>query len=87
LKNFHTLEPQRTIDFMVSKSYLYPTAQKAYIEGINGCVKHVTVVQEIRQHAELNHKTVHMTWSDLENASGSMSQLLISHVLTTFLLH
>ena len=35
-----------------------PSAQKAYIDGINGCIEHVTVVQEVLQHAKLNHKTI-----------------------------
>ena len=46
-KLYHTLESQRTIDFMVANKYLDPIAQKAYLEGINGCVEHVCVIQEI----------------------------------------
>ena len=71
-KLYHTLEAQRTINFMVANKYLDPTAQKAYIEGVNGCVEHVTLVQEVIQHSQLNHKTVHLTWFDLEDAFGSV---------------
>ena len=80
-KLYHSLEAQRTIDFMVANKYLDPVAQKAYVEGINGCVEHVTVVQEIIQHAKLNHKTVHITWFDLEDAFGSVCHVLIPFVM------
>ena len=66
---------------MVTNGYLDPVAQKAYIEGINGCVEHVCVVQEIMQHARLNHKTVNITWFDLADAFGSISHLLIPFVM------
>ena len=74
-KLFHRLEAQRTIDFMVANKYLNQVAQKAYIEGINGCKEHVTVVQEMIQHAKLKHKTVHITWFDLEDAFGSVCHM------------
>ena len=80
-KLYHSLEAQRMINFMVGNNYLDPLAQKAYIEGINGCVEHVTVVHEIIQHAKLNHKTVHNTWFDLEDAFGSVSHVLIPFVM------
>ena len=79
-KLYHTLEAKRTVDFMVSNKYLDPTALKAYIEGINGCVEHVTLVQEVIQHARLNHKTAHLTCFDLEDDFGSVSHMLIPHV-------
>ena len=64
-KLYHTLEAQRNIYFRVANKYLDPVAQKAYIEGINGCIEHVTVIQEIIQDAKHNNKTVHLTWFDL----------------------
>ena len=80
-KLYHTLEAQRIIEFMVKNKYLDLVAQKAYVEGINGCVEHATVVHEIIQHARLNHKTVHITWFDLEDAFGSVSHMLIPFVM------
>ena len=80
-KLYHSLEAQRTIDFMVSNKYLDPTSQKAYIEGINGCIEHITVVQEIIEDAKHNNKTVHITWFDLEDAFGSVSHMLIPYVM------
>ena len=83
-KLFHTLEAQRHMDFMISNGYIDPTAQKTFIEGINGCVEHIQVVQEIIQHARLNKKTVHITWFDLADAFGSVSHDLIPIVLNHY---
>ena len=83
-KLYHTLEAQRTTDFMVANKYLDPAAQKAYMNGINGCVEHVTVIQEIIQNAKHNHKTVHITWFDLEDAFGSVSHMLIPIVMNYY---
>ena len=83
-KLYHSLEAQRTIDFMVGNKYLDPISQKAYIDGINGCVEHVTVIQEVIQHAKINHRTVHMTWFDLEDAFGSISHVLIPFVMNYY---
>ena len=41
---------------MVSNKYLDPIAQKANIEEINGCIEHVTVVQEVIEDAKHNKK-------------------------------
>ena len=67
-KLYHTLESNRAVQYMVENKYLDPTAQKAYLEGINGCVEHVVVVQEVIQHAKHNKKDVNITWFDLEDA-------------------
>ena len=80
-KLYHTMESSRTISFMTMNKYLDPTAQKAYIEGINGCVEHVKVIQEVIQHAKANNKTAHITWFDLIDAFGSLKHMLIHHVL------
>ena len=65
-------------------NYLDPSAQKAYIQGINGCVEHVQVVQEVIQHAKANNKTAHITWVDLVDAFISLSHMLIEHVLMNY---
>ena len=41
---------------MTGNNYLDQTAQKAYLDGVNGCVEHITVVQEIIDHAASNNK-------------------------------
>ena len=83
-KLFHTLEAGRTLSFMLENKYLDPSAQKAYVNGINGCVEHVTVVNEAIQHAKLNHKTLHATWFDLRDAFGSVPHVLIEYVMSYY---
>ena len=80
-KLYHTLEADRAIDYMIKNKYLDPTAQKAYISGINGCVEHVTVVNEIIQDAKSKRKSVNINWIDLADAFGSLSHQLIPVVL------
>ena len=46
-KLYHTTDSSRTMSFMTMKKYLDPTAQKVYIECINGCVEHAKVIQEV----------------------------------------
>ena len=84
-KLYRTLEVNRTLKFMLENKYLDPTAQKAYVDVVNGCMEHVTVVQEIIQHAKLNHKTMHTTWFDLMDAFGGVSLTsyhMLCHITT-----
>ena len=83
-KLYHTLEASRTLSFMLQNNYLDPSAQKAYVNGINGCVEHVTVVNEAIQHAKLNNKTLHATWLDLKDAFGSVPHVLIPYVMSYY---
>ena len=76
-KLYHTLEAQRTLNFMTANNYLDATSQKAFFNGINGCAEHIEVVQEVIQHARLNHKTVYITWFDLADAFGSVCHDMI----------
>ena len=41
----------------------------------------MTVVQEIIQHPKSKHKTVHITWFDLEDAFGSVCHMFIPFVM------
>ena len=83
-KLYHTLEASRTLSFMLQNNYLDPSAQKAYVNGINGCVEHVTVVNEAIQRAKLNNKTLHATWLDLKDAFGSVPHVLIPYVMSYY---
>jgi hypothetical protein len=75
------MEASRSISYMITNKYLDPSAQKAYINSINGRVEHIQVVQEVMQHAKANKKTVHITWFDLVDAFGSIPHMLIPYVL------
>ena len=55
-KLYHTMEAKRHMEFMINNGYINPATQKAFIEGINGCVEHIEVVQEVIQNAWLNKK-------------------------------
>ena len=62
---------------MVENEYIDKTLQKAYLEGINGCVEHIQVLQQVIQDAKHRNKTVHVSWFDLADAFGSVSHDLI----------
>ena len=51
-KLYHTMEAERALQFMLDNKYLDQTAQKAYVEGVNGCIEHTIVVHEVIQHAK-----------------------------------
>ena len=63
---------------------IYPHVQKAFINGINGCVEHNQVLHEIISHSKTTKRTVHVTFFDLADAFGSVSHELISHSLRRF---
>ena len=69
---------------MITNKYLDPTVQKAYIDGISGCMEHVQVVQEVISHAKANNHTAHITWFDLTDAFGSVSHMVIPIVLNHY---
>ena len=83
-KLLHTLEANRTMKFMIDNGYIDPTAQKPFIDDINGSVEHIEVVHGVIQHARLNKKTAHITWFDLAHAFGSVSRDLIPIVLNHY---
>ena len=60
-------------EFMVDNNYIDTTLQKAYLEGINGCIEHITVLQQVILDAKSKKKTVHISWYDLADAFGSVS--------------
>ena len=69
---------------MLENKYFDPSAQKAYVNGINSCVEHVTVVNEAIQHAKLYHKTLHATWFDLRDEFGSVPHVPIKYVMSYY---
>ena len=72
-KPYHFIKAERLGTFMVKNGYLDPMVKKGFMEHINGCVEHTTVLQEILQHAKHNKKTLHMSSYDLQDAFGSVS--------------
>ena len=80
-KVYHQLLAYRFCDYLTSNNLIDVTLQKAFIQGINGCIEHTQVMQELIRHAKANNKTLHVTWFDLADAFGSVQNNLIFHEL------
>ena len=76
-KPYHQIKASRMNKFMVDNGYINTSHQKAFIAGVNGCMEHIKVLQEVIQDAKANRKTVHISWFDLTDAFGSVSHELI----------
>ena len=72
-KVFHQILANRLVSYMTENRFIDPSVQKAFINGINGCVEHNQVLQEIISHSKSNKRTVHVTFFDLADAFGSVS--------------
>jgi hypothetical protein len=76
-KPYHEIKAKRMANFMVDNNYIDVSLQKAYLEGINGCIEHIHVLHQIIQDAKARKRTVHISWIDLADAFGSISHELI----------
>jgi hypothetical protein len=65
------------IDFLITNKLIENTTQKAFLPGINGCIEHNVVMDELVKHARYKNKTAHITFFDLEDAFGSVPHSLI----------
>ena len=68
-------------DFMSKNGYIDEATQKAFIKGVNGCIEHMQVLQEVINNAKQRKRTVHFSWYDLSDAYGSIPHNLIEHCL------
>ena len=66
---------------MLSNNLLDSNAQKAFIKGINGCIEHTFVMNELLANARQKTNTIHVTFFDLADAFGSVEHNLIHHTL------
>ena len=83
-KVFHQILSDRSVHYLTTNGYIRNDIQKAFINGINGCIEHNILLQEIICHAKENKKTVHITFFDLADAFGSVSHDLIRLSLNRF---
>ena len=83
-KTYHLLLAKRFTFYLTSNNYLDSTLQKAFLPGINGCIEHNYVLDEIIQNAKTKKRTTHITFFDLEDAFGSVPHPLILHSLRRF---
>ena len=60
-KPYHEIKAKRMSTFMVDNEYIDVSLQKAYLEGINGCIEHIHVLQQIIQDAKARNRTVHIS--------------------------
>ena len=80
-KIYHQVKAERMAKYMRRNNYIDETTQKAFLRGVNGCVEHIQVIQEIIQDAKHRHRAVHFSWYDLSDAYGSIPHNLIEHSL------
>ena len=55
--------------------------QKAFLKGINGCVEHNIVMNELLADVRKKRRTMHVTFFDLADAFGSIEHELIHHTM------
>ena len=80
-KLYHQIKAERMADFMTKNGYIDEATQKAFIKGVNGCIEHMQVLQEVINDAKQKKRTVHFSWYDLSDAYGSIPHNLIEHCL------
>jgi len=67
--------------FALENKIIDPTFQKAFLEGVSGCVEHAMVMQEMVKNARATKRTVHITSLDLQDAFGSVEPSLLLFVM------
>ena len=80
-KTFHLLINQRLTSYLITNNLVDPSMQKAFLPGINGCIEHNIVMEEVIKSARKNKRTAHITFFDLEDAFGSVPHSLIMDTL------
>ena len=80
-KSYHLILSERLSTFLTSNKFIDPTLQKAFLPGINGCIEHNAVMEEIIKDAKNKKRTCHITFFDLEDAFGSVPHTLIDSTL------
>ena len=71
-KTYHLILAKRTTDYLLINGLIDPEVQKAFLPGINGCIEHNVVLEEVIKDARINKKTLHITFFDLADAFGSV---------------
>ena len=80
-KPYHQIKADRMASFMTQNGYIDASTQKAFLRGVNGCIEHIQVLQEVLEDAKHNKKTVHCSFYDLTDAYGSVLHALIKFYL------
>ena len=80
-KVFHQILSDRISSYLLCNNLLDSSTQKAFLKGINGCIEHTFVMNELLANARNKKKTIHVTYFDLADAFGSVEHNLINHTL------
>ena len=80
-KTYHLILSERLSTYLTSNKFIDPTLQKAFLPGINGCIEHNAIMEEIIKDAKNKNRTCHITFFDLEDAFGSVPHTLIDSTL------
>ena len=80
-KTYHLLLNDCLTTYLLCNKLIDPTMQKAFLPGINGCIEHNLVLDEVVKDAKNRKRTVHITFFDLADAFGSVPHNSIIHSL------
>ena len=80
-KLYHLILAERLTTFLTANKLIDPQLQKAFLPGINGCIEHNIVMDEVIKDAKHKNRTCHITFFDLEDAFGSVPHSLIDLTL------
>ena len=69
---FFSVFQSRLSSFMLKNKYLVLRVQKAFLEGVSGCIEHATTMSAILDDAKDRLKSICISWLDLANAYGSV---------------
>ena len=67
--------------FMTGNHYINQDVQKAFLDGVPGCVKHQFKLWSALADAQRNQRNIHVCWLDIANAYGSVRHNLIVQAL------
>ena len=83
-KVFSTILKNRWLAYMLQSSYMDTHTQKAFIEGMPGCVEHQLKLATTIQEARKKHRSLTICWLDLTNAYGNVHHQLIQFSLNHY---
>ena len=83
-KLFFAVLNTRMNRYMVANGYLNTAVQKGFIEGVPGCVEHGARLMEALQDAKTHHRSICVSFLDLENAYGSVRHNLLQFAMSWY---
>ena len=76
-KLFTAILKQRVLDYAVHNAYLDTSIQKAFVDGIPGCLENHLKLSEMIKEAKYQQRNLTLCWIDLVNAYGSVQHRFI----------